>query len=106
MRNRNPAAARFGQELREAMNRTDWTRDETGKNLGHVRAVLDGFPNSVKRPTQLDTVDEIAEAMGCRLSIVPIEHWVNGAAARQATVFAEDKDRIAAILRGGREFKQ
>jgi transcriptional regulator with XRE-family HTH domain len=76
MSKRNPAADRIGQELRAAMNRKGLNEqrlaEQTGKDLRHVEAVLEGYPNTVRRPTQLDTVNEIAEAMGCRLAIVPI----------------------------------
>jgi transcriptional regulator with XRE-family HTH domain len=77
MRTRNAAAARIGAELRAAMSRNGLNAErlaqKAGKNLGHVEAVLNGYPNSGKRPTQLDTVNEIAEAMGCRLAVVPID---------------------------------
>jgi hypothetical protein len=43
----------------------------TGKRVDHIRAVLDGYPNTKQRPTQLDTVDEIAETLGFELGLKP-----------------------------------
>jgi transcriptional regulator with XRE-family HTH domain len=69
----NASAKRIGEQLRRAMQRQGMTEqqlaDKTGKSRDHINAVLAGYPNSVKRPTQLDTVDEIAAAIGHRLEI-------------------------------------
>ena len=42
-----------------------------GKRVGHVAAVLAGFPNTTQRPTGLDTVDEIAAELGLKLDLSP-----------------------------------
>jgi hypothetical protein len=41
----------------------------TGKQVDHVKAVLNGYPNTKRRPTELDTVDEIAAALGLKLDL-------------------------------------
>jgi RNase H-fold protein (predicted Holliday junction resolvase) len=41
----------------------------TGKQIDHVEAVVNGYPNSMQRPTQLDTVDEIAATLGRKLDL-------------------------------------
>jgi hypothetical protein len=62
----NEAAKMMGDKLRRRMESQGIGIEElatmTGKQRDHVRAVLDGYPNTVKRPTQLDTVDEIARS--------------------------------------------
>ena len=66
-------ARRVGQQLAAAMVEQDLTVDElarrVGKPVDHIQAVLDGYPNSVKRPTVLDTVDEIAASLGLSLNV-------------------------------------
>lgn len=73
----NPAAKRLGAKLTDAMSAQGLNvrrlAELTDKDASHVEAVLAGYPNSTTRPTQLDTVDEIARALGCRLDLTPIE---------------------------------
>jgi hypothetical protein len=61
------------RKLTRAMNRQKLTPEDlakrTGKQVGHVEAVLAGYPNATKRPTQLDTVEEIAAALGLKLDV-------------------------------------
>jgi hypothetical protein len=45
----------------------------TGKQVKHVRAVLDGYPNTTQRPTQLETVDDIARVLGLKLDLTSAE---------------------------------
>ena len=42
----------------------------TGMRVDHIHAVLGGYPNSTKRPTQLDTVHRLASALGMKLDVV------------------------------------
>jgi hypothetical protein len=42
----------------------------TGKQVDHLQAVLDGYPNSTQRPTQIDTVSDIAAKLGLKLDLV------------------------------------
>ena len=69
-------AKAIGRKLRRAMESqgldVERLAKETGKSVGHVAAVLDGYPNSTLRPTQLDTVGEIAGALGLRLDLTVI----------------------------------
>jgi hypothetical protein len=46
---------------------------ETGKQVDHVQAVLEGYPNTTQRPTPLDTFDEVARAVGLKLDLTPAE---------------------------------
>jgi hypothetical protein len=65
------AAKRIGSQLRRAMAGTGIDARElaalTGKRAEHLKAVLDGYPNSDHTP--LDTVDEIAAVLGKRLDL-------------------------------------
>jgi hypothetical protein len=67
------AAKRIGAELRRAMKLRNidvrGLAELTGKQVDHVDAVVNGYPNSIQRPTQLDTVDEIAAALGRKLDL-------------------------------------
>jgi transcriptional regulator with XRE-family HTH domain len=67
------AAQRIGDDIRRAMEGQGVSigqlAERTGKSVEHIEAVLDGYPNTMKRPTQLDTVDEIAQAVGLKLSV-------------------------------------
>jgi hypothetical protein len=71
------SAERIGTKLRETMDRQGVSVAElaarTGKQVDHIEAVLQGYPNSKVRPTQLDTVGEIAEELHLRLGVVPAE---------------------------------
>jgi hypothetical protein len=55
-----------GPDAQDTSIRQDAER--TGKSVDHVEAVLDGYVNTTKRPTEPDTVDEIVIAVGLRLS--------------------------------------
>lgn len=65
------ANKRIGDALTSAMTAQGLNpqrlSDRTGKGVRHIQAVLDGYPNS--RRTMLDTVDEIAEALGLQLDV-------------------------------------
>ena len=69
-------AKTIGEKLRQELKRqgmgVEQLAAQTGKSAEHVEAVLDGYPNSKERPTQLDTVDEIAAALGLKLDLTPI----------------------------------
>jgi hypothetical protein len=73
----NSAAERIGAKLTDAMSAKGLNASRLAelmdKDAKHVEAVLAGYPNSTTRPTQLDTVDEIARALGCRLDVIAIE---------------------------------
>jgi hypothetical protein len=73
----NPAAKRIGESLKAAMRTQGISEHELAvkahKREDHIEAVLNGFPNTTKRPTQLDTVDEIARALGLKLDLKPSE---------------------------------
>jgi len=43
---------------------------QIGKNTDHVEAVLAGYPNSAEGTTMLDTVNDVAEALGMKLVVV------------------------------------
>jgi hypothetical protein len=66
-------AKKIGKKLERQMLRQGLTVDElarrAGKNARHVQAVLDGYPNTTRRPTQLDTVDAIAAELGMKLDL-------------------------------------
>jgi hypothetical protein len=66
-------AKKIGKKLERQMLRQGFTVEElarrAGKSVHHVRAVLDGYPNSTRRPTQLDTVDAIAAELGLKLDL-------------------------------------
>jgi hypothetical protein len=47
--------------------------DRTGKPIDHIEAVLEGYPNTTKRPTQRDTVDDIARAIGFKLGLTALD---------------------------------
>lgn len=70
-------ARRIGDELRQAMDLQGITvrrlAELTGKGTDHVEAVIHGYPNSKQRPTQLDTVDEIATVLGLKLDLAVID---------------------------------
>lgn len=67
------ASVRIGAKLRKALisqgHDIEWLVEQTGKKRDHLEAVLDGFPNTTQRPTELDTVDDIAGKLGLRLDI-------------------------------------
>ena len=68
------SAKKIGRKLERQRKRQGLAVEElakrTGKRADHVQAVLDGYPNTAKRPTQLDTVDEIASALGLKLDLI------------------------------------
>ena len=63
----------IGDGLRSEMRRQGMSvrglAERTGKQVDHVQAVLDGYPNTTKRPTELDTVGEIAAVLGLKLDL-------------------------------------
>jgi hypothetical protein len=65
------AAKRIGEKLGRAMKSkgvvVDQVARQTDKQVGHVTAVLEGYPNS--KHTMLDTVDEIAAELGLKLDL-------------------------------------
>ena len=65
---RETSAQRIGTKLEAAMrsdgHNIDWLAEQTGKQVGHLKAVLAGYPNSTPSTTMLDRVDEIAAALG------------------------------------------
>lgn len=67
------SAKAIGDGLRSEMRRQGISVNDlasrTGKEVDHVRAVLDGYPNTTKRPTELDTVGEIAAVLGLKLDL-------------------------------------
>jgi transcriptional regulator with XRE-family HTH domain len=69
----NAAAQRIGNDLRRAMEdqgiSIGQVANRTGKSVEHVEAVLNGYPNTTERPTQLDTVDDIARVLGLTLGV-------------------------------------
>lgn len=71
------SAERIGKKLELAMERQGMTlhqlAERTGKGVDHLKAVLAGYPNSKIRPTQLDTVDQIAAALGLKLDLSPAD---------------------------------
>jgi hypothetical protein len=73
----NKSAKRVGRELRRAMEdrriSVHQIADETGKRVEHIEAVLEGYPNTRKRPTQPDTVDDIARAVGLKLGLTALD---------------------------------
>jgi transcriptional regulator with XRE-family HTH domain len=66
-------AKTIGRKLTSSMRRQGLSVEElaakTGRRVDHVEAVLKGYPNSRERRTQLDTVDEIAGALGLKLDL-------------------------------------
>jgi transcriptional regulator with XRE-family HTH domain len=70
------AAILIGDQLRDEMHRQGLSVEElaarAGKQVDHVQAVLDGYPNSQKRLTQLDTVDQIAGVLGLTLELTKV----------------------------------
>jgi hypothetical protein len=65
--------------------RTNELAKLTGKSVGHLEAVFAGYPGTVQRPTQLDTVDEIASALGLKVDLTPVH----------------DSGTVLAAIRGG-----
>jgi transcriptional regulator with XRE-family HTH domain len=67
-------ARKIGKKLERRRARKGVTVEElstlTGMRVDHIRAVLAGYPNSTKRPTQLDTVHRLASALGLKLDVV------------------------------------
>jgi hypothetical protein len=66
-------AQKIGKKLKRQMQRqgievADLAK-RAGKRVDHVQAILDGFPNTTRRPTQLDTVDTIAAELGLKLDL-------------------------------------
>jgi hypothetical protein len=54
---------------RQKMTSTDLAK-RTGKQVDHIEAVLDGYPNTKRRPTELDTVDEKPASLRTRSSYI------------------------------------
>jgi transcriptional regulator with XRE-family HTH domain len=67
-------ARKIGKKLERRRARKGLTLEElsaqTGMRVDHIRAVLGGYPNTTKRPTQLDTVHKLASALGLKLDVV------------------------------------
>jgi transcriptional regulator with XRE-family HTH domain len=67
-------ARKIGKKLERRRERKGLTVEDlstlTGMRVDHIRAVLGGYPNSTKRPTQLDTVHRLASALGLKLDVV------------------------------------
>jgi transcriptional regulator with XRE-family HTH domain len=66
-------AKTIGRKLKRTMKRQKMTPAElarrTGRQVGHVEAVLEGYPNTREGGTELDTVDAIARALGLKLDL-------------------------------------
>lgn len=67
------SARRIGEKLRQEMEAQGVSVEElanrAGKQVEHVQAVLDGYPNTTQRPTQLETVDDLARELGLQLDL-------------------------------------
>jgi hypothetical protein len=68
-------AQKIGKKLRRRMKRQNLDvgglAKKAGKDVRHVQAILDGYPNTTAGRTQLDTVDAIAAELGMKLDITP-----------------------------------
>lgn len=67
-------ARKIGKKLERRRARKGVTVEElaarTGMRVNHIEAVLAGYPNTTRRPTQLDTVHKLASALGLKLDVV------------------------------------
>ena len=67
-------ARKIGKKLERRRERKGMSHEDlstlTGMRVDHIRAVLAGYPNTTKRPTQLDTVHKLASALGLKLDVV------------------------------------